>query len=172
MDSEFSNVQLDIKGIKLDGDGGVKAVNSLHQLKSADYLVNQNGECIFIEFSDLELQLKKLKGVERSTIKKLLLELLPLAEQNIHFPNAKEMDKICFRIIIKEVLAKMKDSILLINLLKYPLCNNYSFWIVVKNDDEVFMLDTLLNDIKSGIPNILFKQIRLCSLKQLQEELR
>lgn len=168
MDPEFGAGSLSIKGVKLDGNNGVKARNGLHQLKSTDYLVQRNGECIFIEFSDLVSQMSNLKALENRNAKDKVLQeywLSKLTEKC----SEKKLIKLINNIIRNELLSKIKDSLLLINWIGYNKCNTYVYYIVVKDfeHDSVIYLDVLKNEVKSALPSKMCKDIKILTLEKL-----
>lgn len=175
MDHEFRNVDLPINkvGYKVDGEG-IKIHCQCRTLKSVDYFHDQNGDIVFIEFSDLAAQNEQIhatiedvkkSGMQPNNIRQLIGEM--------HKKIPQEMRK------------KYIDSIHIMRCMGENITNipewasnrgKGKYYIVVapiselapetQKGDLVRMLDTLQNRLTESIPDPLFNGVEVIPLNR------
>ena len=152
---DFSHLNVNRYGYKVDGNNGIKSAIELNELKSVDYFLFEAG-IEFLEFSDLfkqrELGLEKEARINESNLNKL---------------EKKELKKSIQRVINKELIDKFKDTVHIKGKTDKEISDvpiqgiQVSKYIIVvapinveqNKADFVRFLDDLKSNIISGLPS-------------------
>lgn len=171
MKTEFqTGLVLDIMGIKLDGSEGLKKKLKLENLKSTDYVRYIAPDWVAIEFSDILRQIDNLENKLDMNLFEIVNELVKDFVKDKNFSkSSSSIAKVCLQVIRDEFITKYKDTFLILKFTGTTF-ETLSYYIVidVKNSDEIFILDTLKNDISNSLPKAICPKIELLSCSDFQ----